>query len=53
MDLMLFKQIIQGEKLYLKLTLIIIKVNLKIKRIEMEVLPSSQQVAAMKAGNMI
>ena len=44
------KQIIQGEKVVFEANPYYYKGEPKIKRIEMEVLPSSQQVAAMKAG---
>ena len=44
------KQIIQGEKVIFEANPYYYKGEPKIKRIEMEVLPSSQQVAAMKAG---
>ena len=44
------KQIVQGEKVIFEANPYYYKGEPKIKRIEMEVLPSSQQVAAMKAG---
>ena len=44
------KEIVQGEKVVFEANPYYYKGEPKIKRIEMEVLPSSQQVAAMKAG---
>ena len=44
------KEIVQGEKVVFEANPYYYKGEPKIKRIEMEVLPSSQQVAAIKAG---